>query len=113
MSVWCGSVLAGAENTCQRTVSDSRSKVGFFTALCREYRGIQDPSRGIPGGRSLTVFSAPGSFFTPGTRRGGIVSISTALKRRRQREKTTVFSDCGFGVPENVGFMCALPKVVA
>lgn len=57
----CANLLAGAENTKERTASDSRSKVGFVvsTAFCREYQGIQDPSRGIPGGRSFSVFQLP------------------------------------------------------
>ena len=90
----CANLLAGAENTKERTASDSRSKVGFVvsTAFCREYQGIQDPAfRGIPGGRSCSVFSAPGLFFVPGKHEEA-VDIHTALKKRRTRKKNNVFS---------------------
>ena len=89
----CANLLAGAENTKTRTASDSRSKVGFVvsTAFCREYEGIQDPSRGIPGGRSCSVFSAPGLFFVPGKHEEAVY-IHTALKKRRTRKKNNVFS---------------------
>lgn len=90
----CANLLAGAENTKTRTASDSRSKVGFVvsTAFCREYQGIQDPAfRGIPGGRSCSVFSAPGLFFMPGKHEEA-VDIQPALKKRRTRKKNNVFS---------------------
>lgn len=89
----CANLLAGAENTQTGTASDSRSKVGFVvsTAFCREYQGIQDPSRGIPGGRSCSVFSAPGLFFVPGKHEEA-VDIQPALKKRRTGKKNNVFS---------------------
>lgn len=113
MSVWCGSVLAGAENTnSKRLTAPGISGFGFSTALCREYQCYTRPAlRGRPGGRLTAVFSAPGSFRLP-VKQQRESRYSFALKRQNSKE-IEVFSDCGFGVPENVGFMCALPKVVA
>lgn len=89
----CANLLAGARNTQNGTASDSRSKVGFVvsTAFCREYQGIQDPAfRGIPGGRSVSVFLAPGLFFVPGKHEEA-VDIHTALEKRRNGKKNNVF----------------------
>lgn len=89
----CANLLAGARNTQTGTASDSRSKVGFVvsTAFCREYQGIQDPAfRGIPGGRSCSVFLAPGLFFVPGKHEEA-VDIHTALEKRRTGKKNNVF----------------------
>lgn len=64
-----GNLTVGARNTTNKRIT-APDMGGFIvsTALCREYAGNKRPVRGIPAGRLVAVFLAPGAFFYPGHR---------------------------------------------
>ena len=64
-----GNLTVGARNTVNKRIT-APDMGGFVvsTALCREYAGNKRPVRGIPAGRLVAVFLAPGAFFYPGHR---------------------------------------------